>query len=69
MNEKEIYELMNSVKSMILNHENREDVLNYINKINKEIVELPIFKEFRDLNILYETTYNDFLFANVGSDK
>lgn len=64
MSEKEIYEVINRVNSMILNNENKENALAYINKIGEEIIKLPIYREYRDTIMLYEKTYNEYLFAN-----
>lgn len=66
MSEKEIYKMIDVIKSMILNKENKEDMLKAINLIHKEIMKLPIYKDFRNLVMLYEKEYGEYLFANVS---
>lgn len=69
MNELTIYARIDDIKEKIKNKEGKKEVLEEINNIHKEINKLPLMQEFRDLIILYQKVYDEYLFNVVGGDK
>ena len=69
MNELTIYARIDDIKEKIENKEDKKEVLEEINNIHKEINKLPLMQEFRDLIILYQKVYDEYLFNVVGGGK
>jgi len=69
VNELTIYARIDDIKEKIENKEDKKEVLEEINNIHKEINKLPLMQEFRDLIILYQKVYDEYLFNVVGGGK
>lgn len=54
-----------NLKTRIKNKDNKEEVLKALNKIHNEIMNFPIEQEFRDLLIMYQKEYGEYLFCDV----
>ena len=63
MNELTIFSKIDDLKERINNKEDKSNILKEINEVLKNIQELPIQKEFRELIMLYEKTYDEYLFG------
>lgn len=63
---KDIYKKIHNIEDRIDNKEDKESVLKQINELHFKIMELPFYKSFRNVILLYEKEYDTHLFANVG---
>lgn len=66
---KDIYKEIHNIEEMIDNKEDKESVLKQINELHLKIMELPFYKAFRNVILLYEKEYDTYLFANVGDKE
>ena len=65
MNELNILSKIYFLKEKINNKDDKKKVLKEINDIHKEIMSFPIEQEFRDLLIIYQKKYGEYLFYDV----
>ena len=66
---KDIYKEIHNIEDRIYNREDKQSVLDDINKIHYDIMQLPFYKLFIEVIRLYEKEYDTCLLANVGDDK
>ena len=66
MNIKNIYKQIHNIEERIYNKEDKQSVLDDINKIHFEIMQLPFYQEFIKIMRLYEKEYDTCLLANIG---
>lgn len=71
MNELTIYSRIDAIKDELnnANDEDKDNFLEAINEIFKEIMNLPIMQEYTELVKLYENKFDTCLLANVGDNK
>ena len=64
---KEIYKKMNILEDKLYNSQayNKEDLLNELNEIGKELFKLPPYIRYRELSILYMQIFDEPLFAKI----
>lgn len=67
MNELTIYSRIDAIKDELnnANDEDKDNFLETINEIFKEIMNLPIMQEYTELVKLYENKFDTCLLANV----
>ena len=70
MNELTIYSRIEEIKSELnnANANDKENFLEAINEVLKEIMDLPIMGEYRELIKLYENKFDTCLLANTKGD-
>ena len=64
MNEVTIYSQIEEVVEKIKSKEDMQEVINDINKISKNIYELPLYHDYIEMIALFNKTYNTCLMAN-----
>lgn len=71
MNELTIYSRIDAIKDELnnANNEDKDNFLEAINEIFKEIMNLPIMQEYTELVRLYENKFDTCLLVNVGDNK
>ena len=65
MNELDTLSKIYFLKEKINNKIDKKEVLKEINNIHKEIMSLPIEQEFRDLIVMYQKEYGEYLFCDI----
>ena len=70
MNELTIYSRIDAIKGELnnANDEDKDNFLEAINEIFKEILNLPIMQEYTELVKLYENRFDTCLLANTKGD-
>lgn len=65
MNELDTLSKIYFLKEKINNKIDKKEVLKEINNIHKEIMSFPIEQEFRDLIVMYQKEYGEYLFCDI----
>ena len=69
MNIKNIYKELHNIEERISNKEDKQSILDDINKVHYDIMQLPFYKLFIEIIGLYEKEYDTCLLANVGGNN